>query len=59
MNNEAVEYDLCRLAADLLVQAKRNLASNGIVIPILQTFNILLDADVFEELEEDPNGLKR
>ena len=59
VNDEAVEYDLCRLAADLLVQAKRNLASNSIVIPVLQTFNILLDADVFEELEEDPNGLKR
>ncbi|KAI0086506.1 ARM repeat-containing protein [Irpex rosettiformis] len=58
VRDEAVEYDLNRLATDLLAQAKRNLALNSIVIPVLQTFNVLLDADAFELLEEDTDGLK-
>ncbi|KAI0699071.1 TBCD protein [Cytidiella melzeri] len=57
-NGTAGSYDLCKLAADLLAQAKRNLSSNSVVIPVLQTFNVLLDADVFEALGEDPDGMK-
>ncbi|PSR74806.1 hypothetical protein PHLCEN_2v9520 [Hermanssonia centrifuga] len=46
------------LAVDLLTQAKRNLASNNVVIPVLQTFNVLLEGDAFEDLGDDPGGLK-
>lgn len=59
VNDESAAYDSSRLAADLLALAKRNLASNNIVIPVLQTFNVLLDTDAFEELDQDPEGLKR
>lgn len=52
-------YDLYGLTADLLAQAKRNLTSNNVVIPVLQTFEVLLEADVFEELAGDDDGLKR
>lgn len=52
-------YSLHLLAADLLAQAKSNLSSNGVVVPVFHTFNVLLEADVFEGLEEDPCGLDR
>ena len=52
-------YDLRSLAADLLAQVRGNLASNNVVIPVLQTFNVLLEADAFEELYDDSEGLKR
>ncbi|KZT73795.1 ARM repeat-containing protein [Daedalea quercina L-15889] len=51
-------YDQCRLAQDLVTQASRNLASNNIVVPVLQTFNVLLESDVCEELSDDPAGLQ-
>lgn len=53
------EYDLCGLASDLLVQVKGNLGSNNTVIPVLQTFNVLLEADALEPLFDDAEGLKR
>ena len=59
VNDGSASYDLYRLAADLLDLAKRNLTSNSTVIPVLQTFNVLLDADALEQLEEDTDGLKR
>ncbi|OBZ71620.1 Tubulin-specific chaperone D [Grifola frondosa] len=46
------------VAYDLLAQASRNVASNNVVIPVLQTFNILLEADAFERLPQDPAGLQ-
>ena len=52
-------YDLRGLASDLLAQVKGNLSSNNAVIPVLQTFNVLLEADVFEPLFDDVEGLKR
>ncbi|PCH40083.1 ARM repeat-containing protein [Wolfiporia cocos MD-104 SS10] len=51
-------YSLHGLAQDLLAQARRNVTSNNIVVPVLQTFNILLEADVFESLPGDPVGLQ-
>ncbi|GJE97138.1 tubulin folding cofactor D C terminal domain-containing protein [Phanerochaete sordida] len=51
-------YDLRELAADLLAPVRGNLASNNAVIPVLQTFDILLEADAFEDLYEDVEGLK-
>ncbi|KAH9942878.1 ARM repeat-containing protein [Amylocystis lapponica] len=55
---EINRYDLRGLAQDLVTQATRNITSNNIVIPVLQAFNILLEADVFERLPEDSVGLK-
>ena len=53
------EYDLCAFAADLLAEAKVNLASNNIVVPVLQCFHFLLEGDVFDGLVHDPAGLSR
>ncbi|KAI0720503.1 TBCD protein [Cerioporus squamosus] len=51
-------YDLRNLAQDLLAQAMTNVSSNNVVVPVLQTFNVLLEADVFENLPQDPEGMK-
>ncbi|KAH9922790.1 ARM repeat-containing protein [Epithele typhae] len=55
---EPDRYDLRGLVRDLLAQAMVNTASNAAVIPVIQTFNVLLEADVFEELQHDVEGLK-
>lgn len=52
-------YDITTLAADLLTEAKVNLASNNIVVPVLQCFNLLLENDVFEEAVGDIVCLSR
>ncbi|KAI1789614.1 ARM repeat-containing protein [Ganoderma leucocontextum] len=51
-------YDLRELAQDLLCQALQNIGSNNAVVPVLQTFNVLLEADVFERLTQDRQGMK-
>ncbi|KAH9936306.1 TBCD protein [Fomitopsis serialis] len=51
-------YDQCGFAQDLVAQASRNLSSNNIVVPVLQTFNVLLESDVFEDLSGDTAGLR-
>ncbi|KAI0761942.1 TBCD protein [Trametes elegans] len=51
-------YDQRRLAGDLLVPAQKNVGSNNVVIPVLQTFNVLLEADVFENLPQDQQGIQ-
>ncbi|CCM03543.1 uncharacterized protein FIBRA_05677 [Fibroporia radiculosa] len=55
---EGTAYDLCGLARDLLAQAKRNLGANSVVVPVLQTYNLLLEADVFEPLATNLAGLE-
>lgn len=52
-------YDMRGLVSDLLNQVKGNLSSNNIVIPVLQTFAVLLEADALEPLYDDTDGLKR
>ena len=52
-------YDLRGLASDLLAQVRGNLTSNNIVIPVLQTFNVLFEADAFEALFDNTEGIKR
>ncbi|THH31462.1 hypothetical protein EUX98_g2715 [Antrodiella citrinella] len=49
-----ISYSLPHLAEDLVAQCSRNLGSNAVVIPVLQTFNILLEGDAFESIYEDP-----
>ncbi|KAI0822273.1 TBCD protein [Trametes gibbosa] len=51
-------YDQRGLCRDLLAQAEKNVGSNNVVIPVLQTVNILLEADAFEHLPQDPDGLR-
>lgn len=51
-------YDLRCLVQDLVKRTTGNLSSNNTVIPILQTFNVLLEADALESLYEDEEGLK-
>ncbi|KAI0670789.1 TBCD protein [Trametes maxima] len=51
-------YDQRGLARDLLAQAQKNTSSNNVVIPVLQTFNVLLEAAVFESLPRDVEGLQ-
>lgn len=51
-------YDQRSLARDLLAQAQQKVTSNTVVIPVLQTFNVLLEADVFENVPQDPEGLQ-
>lgn len=52
-------YDQRSLVQDLVDQASRNLSSNNVVVPVLQTFSVLLESDVFDALPEDPTGLTR
>ncbi|KAJ7505351.1 TBCD protein [Mycena galericulata] len=49
-------YSLVALASDLLRHAKANLTANGVVVPVLQTFNVLLEADALRRLPEDSQG---
>ncbi|OCH86383.1 TBCD protein [Obba rivulosa] len=56
--HEKDRYDLLRLCQDLIKQASQNFTSNNVVVPVLQTFNVLLEADVFEPLAEHSEGSK-
>lgn len=58
-NDDPTKYSLRGLVGDLIAPASRNLLSNAIVIPALQTFNVLLEADALEPLYEDEQGLAR
>ncbi|TCD65493.1 hypothetical protein EIP91_002577 [Steccherinum ochraceum] len=49
-------YSSQTLAEDLIAHCSQNLTANGIVIPVLQTFNVLLEGDAFEALHEHPSG---
>ncbi|TFK86795.1 ARM repeat-containing protein [Polyporus arcularius HHB13444] len=58
VTDEPDRYDLRSFAQDLLAQAMTKISSNNVVMPVLQTFNVLLEADVFENLPQDPEGMK-
>ncbi|KAF8208916.1 TBCD protein [Mycena galopus ATCC 62051] len=49
-------YNLVALAGDLLAHARSNFTSNAVVVPVLQTFNVLLEADALRRLTEDSKG---
>ncbi|KAK0201710.1 tubulin folding cofactor D C terminal-domain-containing protein [Desarmillaria ectypa] len=51
-------YDLVTFANGLIKYAKANLGSNNIVVPVLQTFNVLLEAGALERLSSDDSGIK-
>lgn len=50
---ENYSYDLSTFISDLLLIANENPKSNALVIPILHTFNILLEGDVFLSVSQD------
>lgn len=56
---EVFGYSLISLVDDLGARAKANMTSNTIVIPVLETFNVLLEGDALVRLVEDADGLKR
>ncbi|KNZ80978.1 Tubulin-specific chaperone D [Termitomyces sp. J132] len=58
VTNKNNGYDLITLVEDLIARAKSNLASNVIVIPVLQTFDILLEGDALTNIFDDPLGSK-
>ena len=51
-------YDVQTLAADLVAHARGSLGNNNVVIPVLQTFNLLLEAETLDVLAENPESLK-
>ncbi|KAH7885271.1 tubulin folding cofactor D C terminal-domain-containing protein [Phlebopus sp. FC_14] len=56
--SSASEYSLSDLTSDLINYAQTNLASNNIVVPVLQTFNLLLEADILARLPESAAGAR-
>lgn len=51
-------YTLVGLTNDIMDVAKKNLASNAVVMPMLQTFTILLEAEALETLADYPEGME-
>jgi len=58
VNNPTSTYSLSELVVDLIDHAKSNMTSNAIVVPVFQTFNILLEADVLSQLPNEASGLR-
>lgn len=52
----ATEYSLSEFANDLIDMAQSNPTSNNIVIPVLQTFNMLFEEDALVSLSESERG---
>ena len=52
-------FSLLDLVNSLIERIKPNLSSNTIVVPILQTFNVLLEADSLRRLSDKPQGVER
>lgn len=52
-------YDQVTLVDDLVAHAKSHVTSNAVVIPVLQTFNILIEANALDRLSDDNEGVRR
>ncbi|EDR13279.1 uncharacterized protein LACBIDRAFT_322818 [Laccaria bicolor S238N-H82] len=52
-------FSLLDLVNGLIERIKPNLSSNTIVVPILQTFEVLLEADGLRRLSDKPQGVER
>lgn len=50
------EYSLSEFANDLIDLAQSNPTSNNIIIPVLQTFNMLFEEDALVSLSESERG---
>ena len=51
-------YDLFSIANDLLSIAEEFPANNNTVVPVLQTLNVLMDADLLSPLASSVDGLE-
>ncbi|KAF8957293.1 tubulin folding cofactor D C terminal-domain-containing protein [Flammula alnicola] len=49
-------YSLLDLVNDLINHAKSHMTSNAVVVPVYQTFTLLLEADALRHVPEEPAG---
>ncbi|KAF8955289.1 TBCD protein [Flammula alnicola] len=49
-------YSLLDLVNDLISHAKSHMTSNAVVVPVYQTFTLLLEADALRHVPEEPAG---
>lgn len=59
LDPEGGVYPQVSLVRDLVEQFKRNFSSNNIVIPLLQTFNVLLEGRALDSLNGNTEGEKQ
>ncbi|KAF5369524.1 hypothetical protein D9758_002666 [Tetrapyrgos nigripes] len=57
--NESSKYDLLSIFDDLFDHMKKNATANSVVLPVLQVFNVLLEGEAFELLQEEHEGIMR
>lgn len=50
-------YDVNSLVEDLVDKVKSHITSNSVVVPILQTFNVLLEGDALSRLSDNTRGI--
>lgn len=58
-SDHSSSYGLTDFVLDLINHAKSNITSNAIVVPVLQTFNILVEGDALNRLDDNDKGLRR
>ncbi|CAA7261518.1 unnamed protein product [Cyclocybe aegerita] len=51
-------YCLLELVTDLINHAKSNMIANAVVVPVFQTFTLLLEADALRQLPNEANGMQ-
>ncbi|KAI6039323.1 armadillo-type protein [Pisolithus marmoratus] len=56
VSSDRDEYSQASLAGDLIEYALKHITSNNVVVPVLQTFNVLLEADAVAQLPESATG---
>jgi hypothetical protein len=59
LSPETGVYSQVDLAGDLVEQLKRNFSNNNIFIPLLQTFNVLLEGGTLDSLNGNAKGEKQ
>lgn len=56
---EAGVYPQVNLTRDLVEQLKQNFPNNNVFIPLLQTFNVLLEGGALDSLNGNAQGEKQ
>jgi len=59
LSPETGVYPQVNLASDLVEQLKQNFSNNNIFIPLLQTFNVLLEGSALDSLNGNAKGEKQ
>jgi len=59
LSPETGVYSQVNLVDDLVEQLKQNFSNNNIFIPLLQTFNGLLEGGALDSLNGNPKGEKQ